>query len=380
MYDVSSGEIVSSGKGIASPNCVHDMAYSASGTELVIVGTKQIKFFAGMNTTARSLKSSFGKIGKQGKRQTFFSCAYFGDDCIVGCASGEIYKLRKGFCVQVVQAHGLGEPVLCIKYDNRNGVVVTGGKDSLIKTWDTSLKEVGTTIDMSEDLDGDGKADSGSLDSAVVSVQLLQDCILVGTRGGDILEVKMPVTTADTHTITRIAWSHCDKGIKCLIGHPTRDEFATCGDDKTFRLWSIRSHEQINIRALPFVGTALAYTANGDILALGLEDGSVALMDAAANSFRVYSKWKHCSAAINDIKFSPDSCFLTVACADHNIYMYKGDDAMNFKRYAICRGHSSPVTHIDISASSTFVQSTSSNGELMFWDLQGRMIKVTNLT
>ena len=35
-----------------------------------------------------------GRIGKTGKRQTFFCVAYFGEDAVVGCASGELYRFR----------------------------------------------------------------------------------------------------------------------------------------------------------------------------------------------------------------------------------------------------------------------------------------------
>jgi hypothetical protein len=54
--------------------------------------------------------------------------AYFGDDAVVGCASGELYRFKNGSCVQVVQAHGVKEPVLSIAFNPREGVLVTGGK------------------------------------------------------------------------------------------------------------------------------------------------------------------------------------------------------------------------------------------------------------
>ena len=48
----------------------------------------------------------------------------------------------------------------------------TGGKDCDVKSWDATLAEVGQAIDISEDLDGDGKADCGAIDAAVTSVQV----------------------------------------------------------------------------------------------------------------------------------------------------------------------------------------------------------------
>lgn len=110
----------------------------------------------------------------------FFCCVYFNDDVIVGCAGGELYRFKHGQCVQIVQAHGIKEPILCLGYNAKEGVLISGGKDSLVKTWDSTLKEVGVSLDMSEDLDGDGQPDSGSMDSAVISVHMLHNRVLIG--------------------------------------------------------------------------------------------------------------------------------------------------------------------------------------------------------
>ena len=110
--------------------------------------------------------------------------------------------------------------------------------------------------------------------------------------------------------MVRIGWSHCRGEFRGLAPHPLRDEFVTCGSDKTLRVWSIRSKEQINARSLPITGQALAYSPKGDILAIGLCDGSVGLMDAESTSLKVYSTWTDSAQSISDLKFSPDGKFL----------------------------------------------------------------------
>ena len=180
IFDCSSGEIISSAKGLTSPNNVNDVAYSPNGAEVVIVGKKEIKFFEGANGNKRALDSYPAKIGKSGRKQTFFCVTYFNDDVVVGCASGELYRFKAGQCIQIVQAHSMNEPILSISYNPKDGVLVTGAKDSLVKTWDSTLREVGASLDLSEDLDGDGQADNGSSDSAVISVHMLHNRILLG--------------------------------------------------------------------------------------------------------------------------------------------------------------------------------------------------------
>jgi hypothetical protein len=103
IYDCTTGDIISSAKGLISPNTVNDLAYSTHGTELVVVGKNQIKFYTGLIAESRALDSYYGRIGKIGKKQTFLCVTYMNEDVIVGCASGELYRFKAGQCVQVVQ-------------------------------------------------------------------------------------------------------------------------------------------------------------------------------------------------------------------------------------------------------------------------------------
>jgi microtubule-associated protein-like 6 len=124
---------------------------------------------------------------------------------------------------------------------------------------------------LSEDLDGDGKPDSGSLNNAITSVQIIRNRILVGTKGCDIFEAIMPTNPTENHTLTRVACGHSSGELWGLAVNPMRDEFATCGDDKTIRIWSLRSREQLCLRVMPSIARALAYSPKGEIIALGME-------------------------------------------------------------------------------------------------------------
>lgn len=377
IYDTTTGSIISSANGLSKPNYVNDIAYSPDGSEIVIVGDKQIKYFHAVNTNKRAISSSLGRIGRGGTIQMYLSVIYFNDDVLVGCISGEIYRLRKENCVQIIQAHGFNEPVLSMHFNAAEGIVVTSGNDGLIKTWDSSLKEIGQTLDMTEDLDGDGKSDSGAADGIVIGLFSYQDKILIGTKGCDIFEATMPSNPSEGYELSRITWGHSKSKIHCMSLHPNRDEFITCGKDKTIRIWSIRSHEQINIRQLHIQGTAVSYNCTGEIVAMGMIDGSVALIDTTTSLLRVYATFSHSSSPITVICFSKDSKYLVVGSKDTNIYVYKQTNDKKYARYAICRGHDSSVKHIDISVTSNYIQSNGAQGELLYWDLQGNPIKHT---
>lgn len=172
LYKTTTGEIVASSRGIPAPACVHGIAYAPSGDEICLVGTKQIKFFTSVTNTKRALEVQMGRIGKIGVKQTFFCVSYMHDDAIVGAADGCLYKFHNYICVQVVQAHTINEPILSIHVSHTQGILVTGGKDCLVKSWDNTLNEIGQSIDMSEDLDGDGRADCGTINGAITSVEI----------------------------------------------------------------------------------------------------------------------------------------------------------------------------------------------------------------
>lgn len=370
IYDCASGELLSSAKGIMFPNNVLDLSFSKSGAEIAVVGKKEVRFYKGANTGSRTLDSVVGKIGKGNKKQTFFCVIHMGEDAIVGCASGELYRFRGDKCIQSIQAHGFQEPVLCIYHSDKDGIFVTGGKDCMVKSWDSTLKEVGMSLDLSEDLYGL----SPSTDSAITSVSCVSNRILVGTRGCDIYEVVLPKGPGDSYSLNRVARGHAGTEVCALAIHPVRAEFATSGSDKTIRLWSIRSHEQINMRSLPSNAKSLCYSPDGSLLAVGMEDGSFYLVDVLSEGLRAFATWKHCADQISEIKFSPNGLLIAIGSYDSNIYLYKSVDKMNFTRHAICRGHSGPISHIDFSVTSQVLRSNCADKKLYFWDTLGSMI------
>lgn len=375
IYDISTGEMISSSKGLTMPNHVMDIAYSNNGTEIALAGIHQIKFLINVNSQKRTIDSTMSHIGKIGKKQTFYCIAYLQDDAIAGCATGELYRFKNYQCIQVMQAHGINEPVLSIYYNRDERTISTGSKDCHVKTWDVSLKAIGVPLDISEDLDGDGVADTGSLNSEVISVQHLKNRILIGTKGGEILEAILSKNPTEFPSLNRVTSSHAFGEIWGLAINPVKDEFATSGDDLTIRIWSLRTYEQTNIRVLPHPSRAVAYGPSGTVIALGLMNGGVALMEANSIGLKVFSTWEHSSSPISTITFSPDGFYLAVGSKDSNVYMYISEDKKKFRRQGVCCGHVGPVTHLDFSSNSQYLRSNGDDMSMFYWDLNGNVVK-----
>jgi len=241
--------------------------------------------------------------------------------------------------------------------------VVSGGVDGEIKIWlcpsnvDRKL-ELFKTFDTFEKLTRLPSVQSLSISSNKARA-------LIGTRGGEIIEIKLsdgsllknkPLTTGHNHGEL---WG--------LAAHPIDPTlFVTAGDDKTVRMWSIRRRECIGISqsgALPDMCRAVAFTPRkGDFLAAGLggrlggrkagngkSAGKLLMLDC--KDLKVVSTFKVAKEMISNLCFTPDGQTLAVASHDNIIYLLNYRSPTDLQPRARCRGHSSYITNMYVKIS-----------------------------
>jgi len=356
VYDWEQERKIGSCKG--GSNKVLDIKFApgpAPGTQnLVTCGEKHVKFWT---MKGRNLKSKKGIFGKLGKIQTVLSIGFAGGKTVTGTASGHLYVWEGRSVVQAIDAHTGSVNAL----SSCSGGIASGGKDGKIKLWTSDMRpkcsfEVGVSRNPS--------VRSICWNPAVGKV-------LVGTRASEIYEYN------DSDGVCQrgapLAQAHYSGQLWGLATKPyDGTRFVTCADDNTLRLWDTDKYTMLQAVDLGASARAIAYSPDGTTIAAGLETGGLAVYES--NTMSEVTTKSVSKEGVTDLKFSPDGETIAVASKDNRIYLY--DVSSSYRRYAICKGHTAGITHVDFSADGQFLQSTSPEGELFFWRVEdGKQVK-----
>mmetsp|Transcript_43623 Transcript_43623/g.70852 ORF Transcript_43623/g.70852 Transcript_43623/m.70852 type:complete len:523 (+) Transcript_43623:877-2445(+) len=309
------------------------------------------------------------------------------DVCVTGCSSGVLYEWKDGV---VVAAHP-GHDGACFSlhvYDNGSGIgLLSGGKDGKIIVYSNSLAQL-RVIDVGRHL-------SALLTSAMPGIRSLH------TRNGLIVagfasSVLVEVDTTKGDAVTLLNQGHSASNTQAgrpadyqgevwgLGVHPSQPVFATAGDDKTLRLYDLKTHKLLCIRGLPAAGRSLAFSPDASSIAVGLIDGRMLIVDSPSLTtfiepmlltvtadFSPKSTGGLLSGAgeeISAIQYSPLGDVIAAGCHDNSIYLV----SCIGKKLGSLKGHSSFITHLDFSADGRYLQTNCGTYEILFWDVSSR--------
>jgi len=302
----------------------------------------------------------------------------------------------------------------------RSERLITCGKDGIANVWrmDRSGSERTlpfehvSTVGFSEPSIGAPRCVSWDLDGCNVIVGTTGNALLQLSGDGLLGGVDQQREELQPHIFVRpLIRAHQGK-IRRVASHPTEPIFATISTDRTVRLWSTNSKSQISLTRLADKASCISFTPDGTCLAIGNETGELVIVsygalalsaaqheeDGGSKQWQVVFR-RHIAAKVSrlarptdssgsppkaagviesassskkkteltELKYSPSGDILAVGCRDNLIHLLlvKSD----YKRSAVCRGHSSYIRNIDFSVDGSILQATDAVRELLFWEV-----------
>ena len=351
VYDVGRGSgkpgpmqnVYASGK--AGKDTFLDLRFHpASNDKLIACGMKVfvIMTIAGGVVTVKK-GTGWGKT-PQTQQQALQCIAVLGSSILTGAFNGCLIKWTEATLMQAVKVHEAA--ITCISNRTTGDGVITGGIDGFIHVLDISLNKI-KSIDMKT---------LGSLLPKPRSVcEGKGGKLLIGSRGGEIFEVNGQNSKV-------LMKGHYDNELWGLAPHPTRNEYATIGQDGLLAIWDIATRRQKTCTKLEAPGGVVAFSPNGSLLVAGLDNGKIVVLDGVTLAIKDTKQDR--TKQISEMKFSPDGQVLAVGAHDSFIYTYRV--AENFKLQYKLKGHHSTITHFDFSVAGGVLQSTSTSYELLY--------------
>lgn len=290
------------------------------------------------------------------------------ESVVSGTDTGQLLVWRGRNAVRMVNAH---EGVVNVLQTVPNVGVLSGGSDAKIRVWFRDITP-GLMFDIRS---------LGSLNPSIKALNWdsTNNKILIGTAASEVFEIS-DADGSDLHG-GPIVQGHYRDELWGLAVHPTRDEFATVGDDQTLRIWDLASRKLLRMTRLDSPARAVAYAANGKHIAVGLgrpdlarhihadamdslsqsrttiadiqrKEGAFIILDEA--DLTILHEARDSKLWIRSVEFSPDGAVLAVGSTDKDVYLYSTADLSAIGK---CRGHNGGVAHLDFSDDSVYLQS-----------------------
>ncbi|KAM6956797.1 echinoderm microtubule-associated protein-like 6 [Aplochiton taeniatus] len=314
-----------------------------SDSQFVSVGIKHIKFWTLAGGSLMYKKGALGSV-EDARMQTMLSVAFGANNLtFTGAINGDVYVWRAHVLVRVVAKAHTG-PVFTMYTTLRDGLIVTGGKErptkegGAVKLWDQEMKRCRAF-----------QLETGQALECVRSVCRGRGKILVGTKDGEIIEV------GEKNAASNILINgHMQGEIWGLATHPSKDLFISASHDGTIRIWDLADKKLLNKVSLGNPANCTSYSPDGEMVSVGMKNGEFIVL--LTNSLKVWGKKRDRSAAIQDLRFSPDKRLLAVGSVESTVDLYDLTLGPSLNRLGYCKDIPSFVISIDFSADSQFIE------------------------
>ncbi|PAA85883.1 hypothetical protein BOX15_Mlig016715g1 [Macrostomum lignano] len=321
-----------------------------SDSQFVSVGVKHVKFWTLAGSQLVHRRGQLSGYADGNLRMTTMLSIAFAHNGVTytGAMSGDVFVWQEHRLIRLVEKAHQG-PVFSLYTTLKDGLIVSGGKEKggksgggLVKLWDQEMKRCREyNLNLSDKT------------AVIKSVCRVRGKILVGTKESEIIEVG-----EKDGALTQVARGHGEGELWGLAVHPGARQFATASDDGTCRIWDIGKKTMLHkLHSGP--ARSVAFSQNGEMLAAGLKNGSVLLLNTA--SLKLIGKRRDRGSVVSDVRFSPDSKLLAVGSAEGAVDFYQVGGPGGLSRLGYCKGLEAAVLQTDFSADSAYLKVTSAS-------------------
>jgi microtubule-associated protein-like 6 len=230
----------------------------------------------------KCINASYAVYDRRTRIGTLLCGTLVGNRYVSGSTKGQLFVWNGRKLDRMIRAHELG--VTCI-WAGPTGAI-TAAKDGLIKMWSLQFEHRRTYV-LNE-------ADVPPIISCVRSIDAFMSTnndfinqILVATAGGEIYEI-----AAQSGNTTLIHEAHYEGELWGLATHPVDpDIFATVGDDRSIRIWSILARRLLRKAVIDCTARSISWSPDGKQLIIGMggaadgkrqrKDGAFLILESA---------------------------------------------------------------------------------------------------
>ena len=402
------GTIVATEKFGRNPPYV--MKYNPTDGRLVIGGKLTLKFYQMDGDALRVTPAVYAHGARKGYAQcSVLSLAFLPDGSTFGgTAKGDVYKYEEGGSRAVRKfGHLHHGPIHDMCFTGK--CLVTAGKDGKVKLWSVFMKpefqlSVAKVAETLLDEHWAPRSYQSGKSPSVKAVAASSDgrTLAVGLSTSEIFEFAIDVVgdarqkeEASSKTARLSVQGHCgaidprtglDEGdVWDLATHPKLPIFATVGEDRSIRVWSLKEKRMLRQARLPAKGRSVAWhpTEGCDHVAVGTFGGAVIVVDYLKGTTVAVAQHAPDGAPITALRYSPCGKFLGLACQDgrfrvldvHCAYkLVDQTDAVENpdadflgKKAKKSDAGKAAMTHVDWSSDSKFVQINTAGADLKFF-------------